>query len=142
MIAYTYNPITMEFVGDSSVDESPLEPGVWLMPAYSTEIPAPEFNPETHICYFNKEKNSWIIQDVDTEPEIERISEEDIAELKEELKEALEEKSKILLKLGLTTDEIELLLVKLPPESVIDNLLGQPVPESGLPSLKKPADDK
>jgi hypothetical protein len=44
--------------------------------------------------------------------------------------------------LGLTTDEIELLLVKLPPESVIDNLLGQPVPESGLPLLKKPADDK
>jgi hypothetical protein len=88
MIAYTYNPITMEFVGESSVDESPLEPGVWLMPAYSTEIPAPEFNPETHICYFNKEKNSWIIQDVDTEPEIERISEEDVAKLKEELKEA------------------------------------------------------
>jgi hypothetical protein len=142
MIAYTYNPITMEFVGESSVDESPLEPGVWLMPAYSTEIPAPEFNPETHICYFNKEKKSWIIQDVDTEPEIEKISEEDVARLKEELKETLEEKSKILLKLGLTTDEIELLLVKLPPESVIDNLLGQPVPESGLPSLKKPADDK
>lgn len=135
MIAYTYNPITMEFVGESSVDESPLEPGVWLMPAYSTEIPAPEFNPETHICYFNKEKNSWIIQDVDTEPEIERISEEDVAKLKEELKEALEEKSKILLKLGLTTDEIELLLVKLPPESVIDNLLGQPVPESDRKSV-------
>jgi len=142
MIAYTYNPITMEFVGESSVDESPLEPGVWLMPAYSTEIPAPEFNPEAHICYFNKQKNSWIIQDVDTELEIERISEEDVAKLKEELKEALEEKSKILLKLGLTTDEIELLLVKLPSESVIDNLLGQPVPESGIPSLKNPADDK
>lgn len=137
MIAYTYNPITMEFVGEASVDESPLEPGIFLMPAYSTDVVPPEFNIETHICYFDKESNIWRIQDIETEPEIKRISEEDINKLKSELKETIAEREKILTKLGLSEDEIELLLVKLPPESIIDNLLGQPVPQEGLPSLKK-----
>jgi hypothetical protein len=137
MIAYTYNPITMEFVGESSVDESPLEPGVFLMPAYSTDVAPPNFNPETHICYLDKESNSWKVQDVETEPEVKRISEEDVNRLKSELKEVISDREKILVKLGLSEDEIELLLVKLPPEDVIDKLLGQPVPAEGLPSLKK-----
>jgi len=137
MIAYTYNPITMELVGEASVDESPLEPGIFLMPAYSTDVVPPEFNIETHICYFDKESNIWRIQDIETEPEIKIISEEDINKLKSELKETIAEREKILTKLGLSEDEIEILLVKLPPESIIDNLLGQPVPQEGLPSLKK-----
>ena len=137
MIAYTYNPITMEFVGESSVDESPLEPGIFLMPAYSTSAVPPVFNAETHICYFDKENNSWKIQDIESEPEIERISESDVNRLKEELKETMLEKEKVLIKLGLSQEEVDLLLVKLPEESLIDKMLGQPVPVNGLPSLKK-----
>lgn len=137
MLAYTYNPVTMELVGISEADESPLEPGILLMPAYSTLVVPPNFNSETHICYFDKESNSWKIQDIESEPEIERISENDVAKLKEELKEVLAEKEKVLLKLGLSEEEIELLLVKLPEEKFIDQMLGQPVPANGIPSLKK-----
>jgi hypothetical protein len=137
MIAYTYNPITMEFVGESSVDESPLEPGVFLMPAYSTSVVPPIFNSETHVCYFDKENNSWKLQDIETEPEIEKISEEDVFRLKKELKAVIEEKEKVLIKLGLSQEEIDLLLVRLPEESLIDQMLGQPVPINGIPSLKR-----
>ena len=137
MIAYTYNPITMEFVGESSVDESPLEPGVFLMPAYSTEVTPIQFNPETHICYFDKDSNLWKIQDIETEPEIKRVSEEDVKMLKDELLEVVSEREKVLRKIGLSETEVELLLVRLPSEDIIDQLLGQPVPDQGLPSLKQ-----
>lgn len=137
MIAYTYNPITMEFVGESSVDESPLEPGVFLMPAYSTDAIPPKFDPEVHICYLDKESNSWKIQDIETEPEIQKISEEDVKRLKEELAKTIEAKEKVLLKLGLSDEEVELLLVRLPEEKFIDDMLGKPIPINGLPSLIK-----
>ena len=137
MIAYTYNPITMEFVGESSVDESPLEPGVWLMPAYSTEVSPPEFNEATHICYFDKDSSIWKLQDIETEPEVRKVSEEDILGLKEQLKEAIAERSRVLQKLGLTEDEIEVLLVRLPDEQTINNLVGSNYPEVGLPKLTR-----
>lgn len=138
MLAYTYNPITGEFVGTSSVDESPLEPGVMLMPAYSTEIAPPEFNPESQMVYFNFDKNQWFVQDIEAEPEIERITQEQVDSLKAELKEVLEKREAVLKKLGLEEVDIQLLLVRLPDESFIDTLLGREVPNTGLPSLKIP----
>lgn len=137
MIAYTYNPVTMEFVGESSVDESPLEPGVFLMPAYSTEVAPPNFNAEIHICYFDKESSTWKIQDVETAPEIQLISQEDVDMLKKGLESVIAEREKVLAKLGLSEEEIELLLVKLPEENIIDSMLNSPMPASGLPSLRK-----
>lgn len=39
---YSYNPITGEYIGTTVADESPLEPGVYLLPAHSTEVAPPE----------------------------------------------------------------------------------------------------
>ena len=46
---------------------SPLEEGVWLMPAGSTEVEPPTFNAETHTCEFNGSK--WIVSEIPEEEE-------------------------------------------------------------------------
>lgn len=38
MFVYSYHPQTGEFVGVSPADESPLEPGVFLVPSFSTTL--------------------------------------------------------------------------------------------------------
>ena len=39
---YNYNPDTGEYLGPETAHESPMEPGVYLMPAHSTEVEPPE----------------------------------------------------------------------------------------------------
>lgn len=39
---YNYNPDTGEYLGPETAHESPLEPGVYLLPAHSTETAPPE----------------------------------------------------------------------------------------------------
>lgn len=39
---YSYDPATGKYTGTTVADESPLEPGVYLLPAHSTETPPPE----------------------------------------------------------------------------------------------------
>lgn len=39
---YNYNPDTGEYLGPETAHESPMEPGVYLMPAHSTEAEPPE----------------------------------------------------------------------------------------------------
>ena len=41
MDIYHFHPTTGEYLGQSLADESPLEPGVFLVPAYATTTPAP-----------------------------------------------------------------------------------------------------
>lgn len=42
MLIHNYHPDTAQYLGSSLADESPLEPGVYLIPAYATEIEPPE----------------------------------------------------------------------------------------------------
>lgn len=42
MIAYNYNPSTLEYTGYSEADPDPMNEGVFLFPAFSTEIEPPE----------------------------------------------------------------------------------------------------
>lgn len=138
MKVYTYNPITGVLIGTSDAEESQLEPGTYLMPAYSTDIVPPEFNEITEIVYFDLKLNNWKKQNIESEPEINLITETDVDRLKSELLITRSKKEDVLKKIGLTQKEIDLLLVNLPTEDVLDNLIGKPIPINGLPTLLPP----
>ena len=42
--------------------EDPREPGRYVMPAGSTEIKPPNFDPSTQKCYYNE--SEWIVEDI------------------------------------------------------------------------------
>ena len=61
MEIYNYHPEYKHFTAVSIADESPLEPGVFLIPAYATDIKPPEVS-ESKIQVFKD--NQWnIIED-------------------------------------------------------------------------------
>lgn len=69
MKIYNYNPETKEYVGDSIADESPLEPGVFLIPANATQV-APLQRQEGKTVHY--QLGEWIYRDipkVEPEPE-------------------------------------------------------------------------
>jgi len=73
MTIYHYIPDTGEFVGSSTADESPREPGVFLIPIHATTQPAPEI-PAGKRAIFSE--GEWGLvdfpisgQDPETEPE-------------------------------------------------------------------------
>lgn len=43
VLAYNYDEVTGEYIGFEQADESPLEPGVFMLPAFSTAIEPPAF---------------------------------------------------------------------------------------------------
>ena len=58
---YQYDQNTKEYVGKCFVQESPLEPGVWLIPSNTTEIEPPEVG-QYQKQVFNAEINQWEIK--------------------------------------------------------------------------------
>lgn len=85
MKIYNYNQ-DGEYVGQSLADESPLEPGIYLIPAYATII-EPPITDNQHIAVFNGE--GWTMKDISLEvpkPEVakELEKEKTYAELLEE----------------------------------------------------------
>ena len=66
---YNYDPITKEFVSIGYAQESPLEPGVFLIPAYATETPPPNI-PLGKVAIWDISTSTWNLNDVITpEPE-------------------------------------------------------------------------
>lgn len=60
MIVYSFDPASLEFVGVAEAFESPLEPGVFLLPANATEIAPPDFDKAVQICTFNG--TAWTVR--------------------------------------------------------------------------------
>lgn len=97
MKIYNYNPDNGYFVGESLADESPLEAGVYLIPANATEVPAPKPVNGKIIVWTGDE---WELQN----PPVIPIT--DNSEFEAQQAERLA----ILKKLGLTESEAQLLL--------------------------------
>jgi hypothetical protein len=60
MKIYHYHPECKYYLGYSDADESPLEPGVFLIPAYATDIKPPECLP-SEIQVFSE--TSWEVRE-------------------------------------------------------------------------------
>lgn len=53
MDIYHYHPVTKEYLGAGVADPSPLEPGVWLIPAQAVTIAPPAATPGHAVVFEN-----------------------------------------------------------------------------------------
>lgn len=63
---YAYHPESGLPVGQIAADASPLEPGDWLWPAFSTDMPPPAAGEDESVRFAN---GGWIIESVPPPPE-------------------------------------------------------------------------
>lgn len=61
MKIYNYHPVTFVFIGESVADESPLEPGVFLIPAQATTVKPPTVTPPKQAVWRN---NKWKVEQI------------------------------------------------------------------------------
>lgn len=66
MEIYNYNAETKEFTGQGLADPSPLEPGVWLIPANATTVMPPAPQPGKVRCF---DGARWVYADLPEEPQ-------------------------------------------------------------------------
>lgn len=66
MKIYHYHPETLEYLGEGRADESPLEPGVFLIPAHATDA-APPAEVAGKTRHF--EGGAWALRDIPVPPE-------------------------------------------------------------------------
>jgi hypothetical protein len=124
MKIYQLHPISGDFMWESVAEESPLEPGKYLIPAHSVLIPPLEFNPETEVCKWvgSVEEGKWEVFLIEkaieySEPLVHcnacmaEPTKEELEEMHKKELESLERKRTVLAKLGLTKEEIEDLLL-------------------------------
>jgi hypothetical protein len=125
MKVYQFHPVSGDYMGESIADESPLESGVFLIPAHSTTEEPPVYDKETQVCKREgtQENGVWAIYSIEeslakSEKLVhgytpEQIAERDRrdAEIKKQHEEANAQKREILKKLGLSDEDIEKFLV-------------------------------
>jgi hypothetical protein len=63
MIVFSYYPDTFEFAGYADAYESPLEPGVYLIPGNATAIEPPAFDTAVTICKFDEAAQEWLLSE-------------------------------------------------------------------------------
>ena len=101
MKIYSYD-LQGNYTGESVADESPLEKGVYLIPAGATDIKPPSTN-ANKVAVFDGQ--IWNIEDVvSNEPTAEEIAQSDA-----EIAQRAEAKAALLAKLGITAEEVTLL---------------------------------
>lgn len=64
MIVYNYHPETGQLLGQSEADESPLEEGVFLIPAFSTPTIPPACSDAQYVVFNG---SAWEIKDIPVE---------------------------------------------------------------------------
>ena len=69
MNIYHYHPETGVFLGQGLADESPLEPGVWLLPAHSVTMAPPNVDENQFAVFKNGAWEVNVIPDPEPEPE-------------------------------------------------------------------------
>ena len=60
-LTYNYDPNSGAYIGQSEADPSPLESGVYLIPAFATEDAPPDFD-DNHVPVF--QNGVWILKEV------------------------------------------------------------------------------
>ena len=101
MKIYSYD-LQGNYTGESVAEESPLEKGVYLIPASATEIKPPSTN-ANKVAVFDGQV--WNIEDVvSNEPTAEEIAQRDA-----EIAQRAEAKAAVLNRLGITAEEFTLL---------------------------------
>ena len=65
MKIYHYHPDSAAYIGDSVADESPLEPGVFLIPAHATVVPPPAVAEGEQALFTGA---TWILQPIPQPP--------------------------------------------------------------------------
>ena len=65
MNIYNFNPASGLYLGESEADESPLEPGVFLIPAHATDIAPPDEFPAGSAPFFRGD-----VWQIDTAPQV------------------------------------------------------------------------
>ena len=76
MKIHHYHPETLEYLGESDADESPLEPGVFLIPAHATEA-APPAEVAGKTRHF--EGGVWVLRGIPPPPALPVKTPEEIA---------------------------------------------------------------
>lgn len=67
MKIYNYDRQTGAYLGPSDADESPMEPGCFMVPAFATKIAPPDVD-ASKVAVFNPVKNAWEAHAVALEP--------------------------------------------------------------------------
>jgi hypothetical protein len=103
MKIYNYNSENGYFVGESLADESPLEPGIFLIPAHATTIEPPTTT-NNELAVFDGQL--WTKQEVISN----ELSVEEIMQKQAEAEAKATAKAALLTQLGITEEQARLLL--------------------------------